>query len=150
MLLPIVVLVAQSVVPAPTATAPTPAAEPRVAAALEEIRKAELFLDADALAAQLAASFTLVENGTRVSGAFAFVEPVRRLRERGVQVRDLVYDQVIIKVYGGSAIASYAYSRAWRDGRGRHREHGWSSDVFELRDDGRWLMVHRHRCTGTR
>ncbi len=150
MLLETVVLVAQAAAATPPAVPPTPAAEPRVAAALEEIRKAELFLDADALADQLAASFTLVENGTRVSGAFAFVEPVRRLRERDVRVTELTYDQVTIKVYGGSAIASYAYTRAWRDRRGRHRERGWSSDVFELRDDGRWIMVHRHRCTGTR
>ncbi len=130
----------------PTPAAPRANPEAAVSAVLEELRKGELFLDADALSGNLAASFTFIEGGTRISGSFAYLEPVRRLRERNAKVTALRFDQVAIRVYGASAVASYRFTKAWvEDGR-RHNEQGWSSDVFELRDDGAWLMVHRHRC----
>jgi hypothetical protein len=121
--------------------------EPEVAvsASLEELRKGELFLDADALVDRIAASFTLIEGGYRFSGSFAYLEPIRRLRERGGQVKELRFEQVVVRVYGASAIASYRYVKSWKDAGTRHAEEGWSSDVFELRDDGAWIMVHRHR-----
>jgi predicted DCC family thiol-disulfide oxidoreductase YuxK len=122
-------------------------AEPEVAvsAALEELRKGELLLDADTLADHLAASFTLIEGGRRVSGSFAYLESLRRLRERGAQVKELRFEQVVVRAYGASAIASYRYVKTWKDSGVRHTEEGWSSDVFELRDDGAWILVHRHR-----
>ena len=95
----------------------------------------------------VAASFTSIEDGVRLGGAFAFLEPLRRERERGVLVHELSFEDVIIRVYGASAIASYTYRKGWRDGGRHHQRHGWSSDVFELRDDGAWILVHRHRCS---
>jgi hypothetical protein len=122
-------------------------AEPEVAvsATLEELRKGELLLDADTLDGHLAASFTLIEGDRRVSGSFAYLESLRRLRERGAQVRELRFEQVVVRVYGASAIGSYRYVKSWKDAGARHTEEGWSSDVFELRDDGAWILVHRHR-----
>ncbi|HVN30373.1 MAG TPA: nuclear transport factor 2 family protein [Thermoanaerobaculaceae bacterium] len=122
-------------------------AEPEVAvsATLEELRKGELLLDADALDDHLAASFTLIEGDRRVSGSFTYLESFRRLRERGAQVKELRFEQVVVRVYGASAIASYRYVKTWKDAGARHTEEGWSSDVFELRDDGAWILVHRHR-----
>jgi hypothetical protein len=130
----------------PQATMPV-RAEPEVAvsAALEELRKGELFLDADSLTDRVAASFTVIEGGYRVSGSFAYLEPIRRLRERGAQVRELRFEQLVVRVYGASAIASYRYVKNWKDAGARHTEEGWSSDIFELRDDGAWIMVHRQR-----
>jgi hypothetical protein len=124
-----------------------PKAYPEVAvsAALEELRKGELMLDADALAPYIAASFTVIEGGDRVSGSFAYLEPIRRLRERAVEVKELRWDNLVVRVYGASAIASYRYTRISKDSNIRHREEGWSSDVFELRDDGAWIIVHRQR-----
>jgi len=122
-------------------------AEPEavVSATLQELRKGELFLDVDTLADRIAASFTVIEGGYRVSGSFAYLEPIRRLRERGGQVKELRFEQVVVRVYGASAIASYRYVKSWKDSGVRHTEEGWSSDVFELRDDGAWILVHRQR-----
>ena len=124
-----------------------PTAEPEAAVAnvLEELRKGELFLDAEQLASYVAASFTMVDKGGRISGSFAFLEPIRRLRERGVEVRELTFEQTLIRVYGASAIATYHYRATSVDAGARHVEQGWSSDVFERRDDGAWLLIHRHR-----
>lgn len=113
--------------------------------ALEELRKGELFLDAAALERGMAASFTVIEDASRVSGSFAYLEPIRRLRERGVEVKELRFEQILVRVYGGSAVATYRYAKTWLEGGVRHREQGWSSDVFELRDDGAWLLILRHR-----
>ena len=131
------------------ATPPTsivaPGAEAVVMSTLEELRKGELFLDANQLEQGVAASFTLIEEGTRISGSFAYLEPIRRLRERGGEVKDLRFEQTLVRVYGGSAVATYRYTKSWNEAGARHREQGWSSDVFELRDDGAWLLVLRHR-----
>ena len=127
--------------PAPVRADP----EAAVSATLEELRKGELFLDVDTLADHIAASFTLVEGGYRISGSFAYLEPLRRLRERGGQVVELRLEQLGVRVYGASAIASYRYVKSWKDAGVRHTERGWASDVFELRDDGAWILVHRHR-----
>jgi hypothetical protein len=127
--------------------APPPKAYPEVAvsATLEELRKGELMLDADALAPHIAASLTVIEGGDRISGSFAFLEPIRRLRERSVEVRELRFDHLVVRVYGASAITSYRYTKVWNESGARHRQEGWSSDVFELRDDGAWILVHRQR-----
>ena len=124
-----------------------PATEPEaaVASVLEELRKGELFLDAEQLAPHVAASFTMVDQGGRISGSFAFLEPIRRQRERGAEVKELAMEQTLIHVYGGSAIATYRYRKAWTEAGARHVEQGWSSDVFEKREDGAWLLIHRHR-----
>ncbi|MFI5142553.1 MAG: nuclear transport factor 2 family protein [Thermoanaerobaculales bacterium] len=124
-----------------------PAAEPEAAVAnvLEELRKGELFLDAEQLAPYVAASFTRVDKTGRISGSFAFLEPIRRQRERGTQVKELTLEQTLIQVYGGSAIATYHYRQVWVEAGARHLEQGWSSDVFEKREDGAWLLIHRHR-----
>jgi ketosteroid isomerase-like protein len=132
--------------------APAPQAQVRanpeaaVSAALEEVRKGELFLDADTLAASIAASFTLIEGGSRISGSFAYLEPIRRLRERGGKVKELRFQDVAVRVYGASAVVSYRFSKSWSDGSTHHHAEGWSTDVFELRDDGAWILVHRQRC----
>ena len=60
---------------------------------------------------------------------------------RGAQL----LEQILVRVYGGSAVATYRYAKTWLEGGVRHREQGWSSDVFELRDDGAWLLILRHR-----
>jgi len=130
--------------PAPQAQ-PGEVAEVVVATALEDLRKGELLLDADGLEPLIAHSFTLLETGSRVSGSFAYLEPMRRLRERKGEVSELRFDDVTIKIYGASAVACYRYRKVVRDGGGRRREEGWSSDVFERRDDAAWILVHRHR-----
>jgi ketosteroid isomerase-like protein len=129
----------------PPGKPPLPSPEAAVSGALEELRKGELFLDADALADYVAASFTVIDEGARISGSFAYLEPIRRMRERGAKVTELRFEEVAVRVYGASAVASYRFTKAWQDRGVRHRQQGWSSDVFELRDDGRWIMVHRHR-----
>ena len=130
---------------APPAPRQAPGPETVVLSALEELRKGELFLDAAALERGMASSFTVIEEAARISGLFAYLEPVRRLRERGAEVKELRFDQLLVRVYGGSAVATYRYSKTWVEGGARHREQGWSSDVFELRDDGAWLLILRHR-----
>ena len=122
-----------------------PSPDAAVSGVLEELRKGELVLDADALSPYLAASFTMVESGGRVSGSFAYLEPIRRLRERGAEVKELRFEQSLIRVYGASAVATYHYRKTWTEAGARHHEEGWSSDVFELRDDGAWILIHRHR-----
>ncbi len=138
-----VVALLQQAAPAPPAS--RPGAEATVMSTLEELRKGELFLDASALEPMLAASFTIVEDGGRISGSFAYLEPIRRLRERGGEVKELRFEQTLVRVYGGSAVATYRYAKRWTEGGARHSEQGWSSDVFELRDDGAWLLELRHR-----
>jgi Domain of unknown function (DUF4440) len=135
----------QAAVPQSPEPAPAPGAEAVVMSALEELRKGELLLDAAALERGMAASFTVIEDTSRVSGSFAYLEPIRRLRERGGEVKELRFDQILIRVYGGSAVATYRYAKTWVEGGVRHREQGWSSDVFELRDDGAWFLILRHR-----
>ena len=130
---------------APRTPVAAPGAETVVTSTLEELRKGELFLDASALERGLAASFTVIEEGSRISGSFAYLEPIRRLRERGVEVMELRFEQTLVRVYGGSAVATYRYAKTWNEGGVRHREQGWSSDVFELREDGVWLLILRHR-----
>lgn len=124
-----------------------PPIEPEAAVAnvLEELRKGELFLDAEQLTPYVAASFTMVDKAGRISGSFAFLEPIRRQRERGAQVKELTLEQTLIRVYGGSAIATYHYREVWVEAGARRVEQGWSSDVFEKREDGAWLLIHRHR-----
>jgi hypothetical protein len=131
---------------APVTPAPALPAEALVTATVEELRKGELMLDADAIGDLTAASFSQIDGGTRISGSFAFLEPMRRLRERGGTVTNLRFEQLAIKVFGASAIASYRYSKDWTLLGVRHHEEGWSSDVFELRSDGAWTLVHRHRA----
>jgi len=124
---------------------PPPAPETVVAGLVEDLRTAELLLDADALQAHLAHSFTLVREGVRTSGSFAYLERLRRQRERKVQVRELRFDEQRIAVYGESAIASYVIDKRWVDGGRTRSSKGWCTDVFELREDGVWILVHRHR-----
>lgn len=114
--------------------------------ALEELRKGELVLDAVALESMIAASFTLIEGNSRVSGAFAFLEPIRRMRERGGVVRELRFEMVNVRVYGGSAVVTYRYRKSWKDQGSIHRQEGWASDVFERQDGGAWILVLRHRA----
>ena len=136
---------------APPTPVAAPGAEAMVMSTLEDLRKGELFLDASALEQGLAASFTLILPKPRmselspISGSFAYLEPIRRLRERGGEVKELRFEQTLVRVYGGSAVATYRYTKSWNETGVHHREQGWSSDVFELRDDGAWLLVLRHR-----
>ena len=128
-----------------TTVAPDGAAEAAVSVLLEDLRKAELFLAADEMAPMVAQSLTVVEDGTRLGGSFAYLEPMRRLRSRKGKVSELRFDDVIVRVYGASAVATYRFTKQWVDGGARKQTSGWSSDVFERRDDGAWLLVHRHR-----
>jgi ketosteroid isomerase-like protein len=120
-------------------------AEAAVASLVEDLRKAELVLDADEIADRLAYSFSLVDKDGRVSGSFAYLEPLRRLRERGGEVKEVRFDDLMIRVYGASAVATYDLHETWVDGGVRHHQEGWSTDVFERRDDGVWILVHRQR-----
>ena len=144
-------LMAQALQAPPTQPAPPPVsadeapAEVTVAAVIEELRKGELMLDADALAPSVANSFTLLEGGSRVSGAFAFLEPIRRARERGDVVRELRFDQLIVRAYGASAVATYRFRKRWKEAGAPRLAEGWCTDVFERRDDGAWVLIHRHR-----
>lgn len=118
-----------------------------VVRALEELRKGELMLDALALEEMVAASLTVIEEGMRVSGSFAYVEPLRRMRERGSVVKELQFQQPFVRIYGGSAIATYRYLKTWVDQGARRKEQGWCTDVFERRTDGAWILVMRHRAS---
>ena len=122
-----------------------PAAETVVASVVEDLRAAEFLMDADSLQRHLAHSFTLVRGGARTSGAFAYTESFRRLRERKAQVRELTFDQRRVAVFGASAVVTYVVTKVWVDEGVRRSMKGWCTDVFELRDDGVWLLVHRHR-----
>ena len=137
--LPVLVLLMQQAVP------PGPPPEMAVASALEDLRKAELMLDASAMDPVVAASFVLIEDETRLQGSFAYLEPIRRLRERGGEVRELSFQAIEIKVLGSGAVASYRYSKMWRGDGAHHRESGWCTDVFFLRD-GTWVLATRHRA----
>lgn len=114
---------------------------------LEELRKSELMLDAAGMDEMVAASLTVIEDGMRVAGSFAYLEPMRRMRERGGLVKALEFSQPFVKVYGGSGIATYRYARSSVDQGVRHRDEGWCTDVFERRDDGAWILVMRHRAS---
>ncbi|HPW55613.1 MAG: nuclear transport factor 2 family protein [Thermoanaerobaculaceae bacterium] len=121
--------------------------ENAVVRALEELRKGELMLDASALEEMVAASLTVIEEGMRVSGSFAYVEPLRRMRERGSVVKELLFQQPFVRIYGGSAIATYRYLKTWVDEGVKSQEQGWCTDVFERRTDGAWILVMRHRAS---
>jgi hypothetical protein len=141
-------LTALTLLAAPQQQAAAPAddnAEGVVASVVEDLRKAELVLDADELGNRLAYSFTQVDRDGRVAGSFAYLEPLRRLKERGGEVKELRFDLLMIHTYGASAVASYEMHMTYVDGGVRHRVEGWSTDVFEKRDDGAWILVHRHR-----
>jgi ketosteroid isomerase-like protein len=127
------------------ATAPEGAAEAAVSVLLEDLRKAELLLAADEMAPMVAQSLTVVEGANRIAGAFAYLEPMRRLRARKGRVSELRFDEVTVRVYGASAVATYRFAKKWTDGGVQKQSAGWSSDVFERREDGAWLLVHRHR-----
>jgi ketosteroid isomerase-like protein len=116
-----------------------------VAGVVEELRAAELILDADSLSRHLARSFTAIERGARVAGAFAYLEVMRHMGERRASVRQLSFDELRIDVYGASAVVTYRIRKVWNDRGARHQTQGWCTDVFERRDDGAWLLVHRHR-----
>jgi ketosteroid isomerase-like protein len=121
------------------------AAESAVAVLLEDLRKAELLLAADTMAPMVAQSLTVVEGGVRLAGAFGYLEPMRRMRARKGRVVELRFDEVAVRVYGASAVATYRFAKNWVDQGAQRQSAGWSSDVFERRDDGAWLLVHRHR-----
>jgi ketosteroid isomerase-like protein len=116
-----------------------------VLTAVEELRNAELLLDDETMAGLVAHSVTLLDDDGRVSGSFALLEPMRRLRARRGNVEELRFDSLTVRVYGASAIATYKFERRWQDQGRRQRASGWCSDVFERRDDGLWILVHRHR-----
>lgn len=120
-------------------------AEAVVAGVVEDLRKAELVLAVDEIADRLAYSFTQVDRDGRVSGSFAYLEPLRRMKERGGQVKELRFELLIVHTYGASAVASYDLHMSWIDAGVRHHREGWSTDVFERRSDGAWILVHRHR-----
>ncbi|MBP1620127.1 MAG: hypothetical protein H6Q02_894 [Acidobacteria bacterium] len=145
LLLAAVTLAAPQAAAQPPAVALDGASEAAVSILLEDLRKAEMFLAADEMAPVVAQSLTVVEGGTRLAGSFAYLEPMRRLRARKGQVNVLTFEDVIVRVYGASAVATYRFTKKWVDGGVRKQVAGWSSDVFERRDDGAWLLVHRHR-----
>lgn len=133
--------------PAADEQPPTPAPpEVRVRAVLDDLREAEMLLDADATAEALAHAFSVIDNAGRVVGRFAYLETLRRARSRGDTVRELVFDRLDVQVFGASAVATYHYRKRWRENGVTHLREGWCTDVFELRDDGAWILVHRHRA----
>lgn len=122
-------------------------AEVHVVQVLEELRKGELFFDAEYLRPLVAYSLTVVNGCQRIAGQFAFLEPFRRLKAAGAVVQRLIFRDISVRVYGASAIATYFYERQIKGGPHPGRESGFSTDVFEKRDDGAWILVHRHRVT---
>ncbi len=129
-----------------------PALEPeaQVAHTLEELRKGEMLLDADHLAPLVAYSVTWVDGCRRLSGSFAFLEPLRRQRAAGVVVTRLLFEDVSIRVYGASAVVTYRFRRQVKGGREGGQQAGFVTDVFERREDGVWVLVHRHRVSPCR
>lgn len=136
------------------ATIQTPAPElppeAQVLQTLEELRKGEMFLDADHLEPLVAYSMTLVEGCRRVSGRAAFLEPLRSLRAAGSVVTRLLFQDVQARVYGASAVVTYRFVRQVKGGPEAGKSEGFSTDVFEKREDGLWILVHRHRVTPCR
>lgn len=136
------------------ATLQTPAPElppeAQVLQTLEELRKGEMFLDADHLEPLVAYSMTLVEGCQRLSGRAAFLEPMRSLRAAGSVVTRLLFQDVNARVYGGSAVVTYRFVRQVKGGPEAGKSEGFSTDVFEKREDGAWILVHRHRVTPCR
>lgn len=124
--------------------------EAQVLQTLEELRKGEMFLDADHLEPLVAYSMTLVEGCRRVSGRAAFLEPLRSLRAAGSVVTRLLFQDVNARVYGGSAVVTYRFVRQVKGGPAAGKSDGFSTDVFETREDGVWILVHRHRVTRCR
>jgi hypothetical protein len=116
--------------------------------ALEELRKGELFLDAIALEPYMAASVTIVEGGFRLSGSFAYLEGIRRMKERGGKVQTLAFSDVLPRVFGDAAVVTYQYDKVWVDEGTRHHEAGWCTDVLVNRDGSGWVLVERHRAKG--
>ncbi|BCW93342.1 MAG: nuclear transport factor 2 family protein [Acidobacteriota bacterium] len=139
-----------------TLQAPTPETPPevppeaQVLQTLEELRKGEMFLDADHLEPLVAYSMTLVEGCRRLSGRAAFLEPLRSLREAGAVVTRLLFQEVNARVYGASAVVTYRFVRQVKGGPEAGKSEGFSTDVFEKREDGVWILVHRHRVTPCR
>ena len=108
---------------------------------LEDLRKAELLLDTTQLELLVAHSLVVVEGNARVAGSFAYLEPLRRMKERKGEVTRAEFRDTIVQVFGASAIATYRIDKVWK-GRGTHlrmkshyRENplvGMSSAVFEI------------------
>ncbi len=124
--------------------------EAHVLQTLEELRKGEMFLDANHLQPWVAYSMTLVEGCHRVSGRAAFLEPLRSLRAAGSVVTRLLFQDVNVRIYGASAVVTYRFVRQLKGGPEAGKSEGFSTDVFEKRDDGLWILVHRHRVTPCR
>lgn len=135
---------------APQAPPPETPPEAQVLQTLEELRKGEMFLDAAHLEPLVAYSMTLVEGCQRLSGRAAFLEPVRSLRAAGSVVTRLVFHDITARVYGASAVVTYRFSKQIKGGPDAGKSEGFSTDVFEKREDGFWLLVHRHRVTPCR
>lgn len=113
---------------------------------LEELRKAELLLDASAMEPYVAASVTIVESGFRLSGSFAYLEGMRRLKERGGKVQTLSFSEVLPRLFGDTAVVTYKFDKVWVDQGVRHRDSGWCTDVLLHRDSTGWMLVERHRA----
>ena len=149
MLIASVLLAAATVAPTSTpgvpASARQPVPEAVVGAVAEQLRMAEMLLDADAFSLHLAHSFTFIEDGARIAGAFAYLELIRHLRARKAEVKTLTWTDRRVDVFGASAVVTYRLDEVWVDRGTRHRRTGWCTDVYERRDDGAWLLVHRHR-----
>lgn len=130
-----------------TLQTPTPELPPeaQVLQTLEELRKGEMFLDAKHLEPLVAYSMTLVEGCRRLSGRAAFLEPLRSLRNAGSVVTRFLFEDVQARVYGASAVVTYRFVRQVKGGPEAGRSEGFSTDVFEKREDGVWILVHRHR-----
>jgi hypothetical protein len=125
---------------------PPPSPEIGINLVLEEMRKGELFLDAVALEPYMAASVTIVESGFRLSGSFAYLEGIRRMRERGGKVQSLAFSEVLPRVFGDAAVVTYRFDKTWVDEGVRHHEAGWCTDVLVKLEGSNWLLVERHRA----
>ncbi len=135
----------QADVPPDSPPAP-PSPDIAVSVTLEEMRKAELFLDAGALEPYVAASVTILEGGFRLSGSFAYLEGMRRLKERGGKVQTLSFTEILPRLFGNAAVVTYKFEKVWVDQGVRHRDSGWCTDVLVNRDGSGWTLVERHRA----
>ncbi|MGC8917607.1 MAG: nuclear transport factor 2 family protein [Thermoanaerobaculum sp.] len=126
---------------------PAAAPEAQVLETLEELRKGEMLLDAEYLEPLVAYSMTLVEGCRRVSGRAAFIEPFKSLRASGAVVTRLTFRDITARVYGASAVVTYRYVRQVKGGPQPGTSEGFATDVFEKREDGAWILVHRHRVS---